>query len=56
MWSNYESDNVDRRIEIDKAITLWQNTGLTLHWIYLGDMRDLSENLRAEIIRLRAGK
>jgi transcriptional regulator with XRE-family HTH domain len=55
-WSNYESENVDRLIDIPLAITLCQNTGLTLDWIYLGDMRGLSEDLRAKIIQLRAAK
>ena len=46
-WSNYE--NGTRRISLDVAQKLHTNLGITLHWIYRGDMNGLSEDLAAKI-------
>jgi transcriptional regulator with XRE-family HTH domain len=46
-WSNYEQGV--RRISIDVAQKLHTKLGITLHWIYRGEMSGLSEDLAAKI-------
>lgn len=38
-WNNYERGQ--KRISIDQALRLCRSTGITLDWIYQGDMRSL---------------
>jgi DNA-binding XRE family transcriptional regulator len=49
-WENYESGR--RRMSINHAIKLHQTCGLTLEWIYLGQMHNLPPNLRKKIQKL----
>ena len=46
-WSNYETGA--RRISIDVAMQLHTRLGVTLHWIYRGDMDGLPQDLAAKI-------
>ncbi len=50
-WGNYEAlDEHWRRIKVDVAILLCHKTGITLDWIYRGDLGlvppDLAEKIR----------
>ncbi|MBI1202650.1 MAG: hypothetical protein GC182_09085 [Rhodopseudomonas sp.] len=54
-WNNYVSKRGDR-IPIDKALLLCQRFGLSLDWIYRGDMGALPVRLAKEIEVLRAGE
>ena len=49
-FANYESGL--RRISLDHAIKLHQTCGLTLEWIYLGQMHNLPQDLRSKIQEL----
>jgi transcriptional regulator with XRE-family HTH domain len=49
-FANYESGL--RRISLDHAIKLCQTCGLTLEWIYLGQMQNLPPDLRDKIQKL----
>jgi len=49
-WGNYEAGT--RRISIDHALMLCRNCGLTLDWIYQGQMVNLPPTLREHIQRL----
>jgi transcriptional regulator with XRE-family HTH domain len=49
-FANYESGL--RRISINHAIKLCQTCGLTMDWIYQGQMQNLSPDLRAKIQEL----
>jgi transcriptional regulator with XRE-family HTH domain len=46
-WENYESGR--RRISIDHALTLCRTCGLTLDWIYQGQMHHLPADIRDKI-------
>lgn len=48
-WSNYE--RAFRRIPSDVANRVHTRTGITLNWIYRGDMSDMSEETAAKISR-----
>jgi transcriptional regulator with XRE-family HTH domain len=48
LWANYE--NQSRRISLDKALQLKTVTGLTLDWIYCGDLSGLPTPLATKII------
>jgi transcriptional regulator with XRE-family HTH domain len=43
-WTNYEMGR--RRISLDHALALWRACGLTLDWIYCGDISRLPEYLQ----------
>jgi transcriptional regulator with XRE-family HTH domain len=47
LWHNYESGV--RRISLDKAFLLKARTGLTLEWIYYGDISTLPPHLSGKI-------
>ena len=49
-WQNYEAGN--RRISIDHALMLCRNCGLTLDWIYQGQLVNLPPALREHLQRL----
>ena len=52
-WSNYE--NRWRRISIDVAQNLHTRLGITLHWIYRGEMEGLPKDLADKIaLQLRS--
>ena len=46
-WENYESGR--RRISINHAIALCLKCGLSLDWIYLGNLSSLHGNMAAKI-------
>src|SRR5262245_15492127 len=46
-WHNYESGI--RRISLDQALRLKARTGLTLEWIYSGEIATLPPHLRDKI-------
>src|SRR5262245_66621511 len=46
-WENYEAGR--RRISIDHALALCRTCGLTLAWIYQGQMDSLPKNLYDKI-------
>lgn len=48
-WNNYEKAR--KRISIDQALLLCRSTGLTLDWIYQGDIRSLPHDF---VLRLNA--
>jgi transcriptional regulator with XRE-family HTH domain len=51
-WENYEAGR--RRISIDHALKLCMHLGLTLDWIYRGDIRSLPTELGERIqVQLR---
>lgn len=53
-WGNYETG--ERRISLDHALTLCQRTGLTLDFIYRGNMVSLPEDLGQKIqTQIRSG-
>ena len=49
-WGNYESGK--RRISIDHALALTRTLGISLDWIYQGQMANLPPELREKIQRL----
>jgi transcriptional regulator with XRE-family HTH domain len=49
-WGNYEGGK--RRISVDHALALCRNCGMTLDWIYQGQMVNLPPDLREKIQRL----
>jgi hypothetical protein len=51
-YSNYESGI--RLISISHAMALYRNCGLTLDWIYFGDMRMLSADLQEKLRQIKA--
>lgn len=46
-WNNYEAGK--RRINIDHAQTLCGRIGVTMDWIYLGNIQTVAEPLRSQI-------
>ena len=46
-WHNYESGI--RRISLDQALRLKARTGLTLEWVYTGDIATLPPHLQEKI-------
>jgi transcriptional regulator with XRE-family HTH domain len=46
-WNNYEAGY--RRINIDHAQTLCRRVGVTMDWIYLGNVQNVGEPLRSQI-------
>jgi len=46
-WNNYEAGF--RRINIDHAQTLCGRIGVTMDWIYLGNIQNVAEPLRGQI-------
>jgi transcriptional regulator with XRE-family HTH domain len=46
-WENYEAGR--RRISIDHALELHRNCGLTLPWIYEGELKTLAPGLQRDI-------
>ena len=57
-WENYEAGR--RRISIDHALALHRTVGLTLPWIYEGELdtleRRLADAVRREMHRLNGGQ
>jgi len=51
-WGNYEAGR--RRISVDHANKLTANLGITLDWIYQGQIMTLPPDLRERIQRLMA--
>jgi len=49
-WGNYESGK--RRISIDHALALTRTLGVSLDWVYQGQMVNLPPELREKIQRL----
>ena len=50
-WNNYE--RAKRRISLDQAIKVFETTGATMEWIYLGLMAgSMPNDLASEIQRL----
>ena len=49
-WGNYEAGN--RRISIDHALALSRTLGVSLDWIYQGQMVNLPPELREKIQRI----
>jgi len=49
-WGNYEGGK--RRISIDHALALTRTLGISLDWIYQGQMVNLPAELREKIQRL----
>jgi transcriptional regulator with XRE-family HTH domain len=47
LWHNYETGL--RRISVDKALLLKRATGLTLEWIYTGDVAGLPQYIAEKI-------
>jgi hypothetical protein len=47
LWHNFEAGT--RRISVDKALALKRATGLTLEWIYTGDITSLPREIAAKI-------
>jgi len=47
-WNNWERGK-GQRISIDSALALWFSTGLTLEWIYQGDIESLPVRLAKKI-------
>ena len=49
-WGNYEAGN--RRISIDHALALSRTLGVSLDWVYQGQMVNLPPELREKIQRI----
>ena len=49
-WNNVETG--DNRIGLDNALQLCRTLGVTLDWIYRGDVSGLPQSLAAEIARV----
>jgi plasmid maintenance system antidote protein VapI len=48
-WQNYISKKIKDRITVDVAIMLCKRFGLTLDWIYLGDIGSLPVRIARQI-------
>jgi transcriptional regulator with XRE-family HTH domain len=46
-WHNYEK--AIRRISLDKALLLKARTGISIEWVYSGDINSLPDHLRDKI-------
>lgn len=51
-WNNYETG--DRRISLDAALTLSDELGVTLDWIYKGDGKAMPYELMIQIKQVEA--
>ena len=51
-WTNYEMGI--RRIGLDHALALCDTCGLTLEWIYLGEIKNLRPDLQTAIQQMLA--
>jgi hypothetical protein len=52
LWGNYQSYNpkVWKRISVDNALRLRSKTGISLDWVYAGDVRLLPHELLQKLI------